>query len=188
MSRGQRPRTRLSLSWSFKCRPKLRAPIWRNLGSRVEFAIEGSLGRANQMARVEAGANEAMVILYRRQDYFGRVPAMEPIVAGRTVRMNADADVELGDQLVQAVEAVRIGIGAEVADAEFRPNSNNRRLAAASLVKRSTPNATGVMLCFISKFFTALICASVLLIGTCWRKSSTFLTPRSAVRCSTAPG
>ena len=40
------------------------------------------------------------------------------LVALRAVRMNADGDLVLVAQLVEAVEAVRVGVGAERLDAE----------------------------------------------------------------------
>ena len=48
---------------------------------------------------------------------FGRVPAVQ-LFADGAVRMDGDGDVELVDQLVEAVEAVGAGVGGEKADAE----------------------------------------------------------------------
>ena len=58
------------------------------------------------------------MVLHCRHDQFGRIPAVEFFLALRTVRMNGDGDLVFLDELVQAVEAIGVGIGAEGLDAE----------------------------------------------------------------------
>src|SRR5262249_39697913 len=110
-SSAPRPKTtswRVWLSWSLRCRPKLRAPIartcWAGAGRRLNGAcaprIRGAVSR--QVPRRAGG---------------GGVPAVQ-VAALRPVRVDGDGDVELAHQPVEAVEAVRAGVGAEVAHAQ----------------------------------------------------------------------
>src|SRR6185503_16067228 len=58
-----------------------------------------------------------MVILDRLQDDLGRVPVME-LLAGGTMGMNADGDLVLVAELVEALETIGGGIGTEHLEAE----------------------------------------------------------------------
>ena len=87
-----------------------------DLLGRVELLAE--LGGADQVAGVEAGADQLVVVLHRLHDDLGRVPAVQLASAGRPVRVDGDGDLELVAQLVEAVEAVRVGSALKVLDAE----------------------------------------------------------------------
>src|SRR5262249_56859209 len=70
------------------------------------------------MARVQARADQAMVFFHRLHYDLGRIPAVQAFWSRRSVRMNGDADLELIHQAIETVEAVRVGIRAEIAHAE----------------------------------------------------------------------
>ena len=70
------------------------------------------------MARVQARANQRMMILDRLHDNFGRVPAVQLAAAGRAMGMNGDRDLVFIDELVQAVETIRARVRTEGLDAE----------------------------------------------------------------------
>src|SRR5262249_13333006 len=66
---------------------------------------------------VQAGANERIVVLDGLEDDLRGIPAML-LLSLRSVRVNADGDLVFLTQLVEAVEAVWVGIGTEHLDAE----------------------------------------------------------------------
>src|SRR5579883_1975986 len=65
------------------------------------------------MACIQARTNQGMMVLDRLEDDLGGVPAMQPSSGLWSMRMNADGDFVLVAELVQAVEAVWIGVRAE---------------------------------------------------------------------------
>ena len=123
------------------------------------------------MARVQAGADQAVMVLDGGQDHLGRVPAVQRF-AGGAVRMDRDADVVLGHQFVKTVEAVRIGVGTQVANAQVAGKLEDPAIGRVVLVNRSTPNEIGVMLSLVHRLRTALICTSVASTGKWPRYSS----------------
>src|SRR5262245_45292001 len=87
-----------------------------HLRRRIEFLTE--LAGSHEVAGVEAGADQLVVVLHRLHDDRGGIPAVQLVVDGGPVRVDADGDLVLLAELVEGVETVGLGIGAEAADAE----------------------------------------------------------------------
>src|SRR5205807_2092972 len=83
-----------------------------DLFGRVEILVERFDGRADQVARVEARADERVVVFDRGENDLGRIPSVQ-VLPLRPVRMNADGDLVLLAQFVEAVEAVRGRVGTD---------------------------------------------------------------------------
>src|SRR5262249_27968754 len=114
-------------------------PHGADLGGRVELLAE--LLGPDQVAGVEAGADERVMVLDRGHDDLGGVPAVQLTAAGGAVRVDGDGDLVLVHELVEAVEAVRRGVGADVLDVELLGEGEDALVGVVVLVK--TLNAPG---------------------------------------------
>ncbi len=132
---------------------------------RVELLAE--LGGADQMAGVQASSDKSIMVLHGRQDHVGRVPAVQ-VVALRPVRMDANGDLVFVAQLVQAVEAVRVGVGAEHLQAERLAQLEVLAVLVRVLAEFWTPQASGVTSYSLHSFSTAASWSGVESSGTCF--------------------
>src|SRR5262249_34740457 len=67
----------------------------------------------NQVASVQTGADEWMMVFDCLENDFRGIPAIQPAFARRTMRMDADGNAVAGAELVETIEAVRVGTGTE---------------------------------------------------------------------------
>jgi hypothetical protein len=82
-----------------------------DLLGRIELLAQ--LGHADQVPRIEAGADQLVMVLHRLHDDLGGPPLVSPLPR-RPMRMDRDRDLVFVHELVEAVECVAGRAGAEV--------------------------------------------------------------------------
>src|SRR5262249_35058746 len=88
-----------------------------DLLGRIKLLAE--LLGANQVAGVQTGTDERVMILDRSHDDLGGVPAVQLAATAGAVWVDGDGDLVFVYEFVEAVETVRGGIGTERLDVEF---------------------------------------------------------------------
>ena len=73
---------------------------------------------ADQVSRIQARADQFVMVFDGRHDDLGRIPAVQFASPRRTMGMNGNGDLVFVAELIEAVKTVLAGIGADRLDTE----------------------------------------------------------------------